>query len=40
MRKLSVFGIISAIISVIALVSASSACIFILHQPKTPKCLR
>jgi len=40
MRKFGIFSIISAFVSVIAVVFASSACFLIFYQPKTPKCLK
>ncbi|GEM_PF-1330362 len=35
-----ILGIISTLVTLVAMVFASSASFIIFHQPKTPKCLR
>ncbi|HHV60517.1 MAG TPA: cyclic lactone autoinducer peptide [Clostridiaceae bacterium] len=38
--KSKVLRIVGALLTLAALFTASSACSFIIHQPKEPKCLR
>lgn len=38
--KQKVFGIIGAVVALIAMAVASTASFWLLHQPKEPKCLR
>ncbi|HHV98310.1 MAG TPA: cyclic lactone autoinducer peptide [Clostridiaceae bacterium] len=39
MKKSKILGVIGAIATLLALISASTACTWALHQPRMPKCL-
>ncbi|NSW91622.1 MAG: cyclic lactone autoinducer peptide [Firmicutes bacterium] len=39
MLKSKVFKVLGALVTLFAVISASSACTWLLYQPKQPKCL-